>query len=407
VHRDVSPHNVFLTFDGQVKLLDFGIAKGLISRARTSTDVIKGKIRYMAPEQMCGEAVDRRADIFSAGVILWEIATSRRIWHGRSEVNVMHAVLNEGVPSPSSVEPTVAPELSDICMRALQRNPNDRYQTAVDFQSALEGYLERMGSRVSQKEIGKFLAKAFADTRARTREVIEAELKKSDETAETSSGRFAFPQTLVSLANSTESGSVEPVVAPHSPRRGWAALGAALGVGVIVAGVLIFHRPSQTAGASQPTASTATEALPTAIVSAAPSVDPAASASAAALTHTVQVQLATTPPGAALFLDGKRIDNPYAGTYPVDPTRHFVRAEASGYVSATTDIVLDRDVKLVLPLVQAKTAVNPRHVPATTTPATPQTPAVTPSPAPQTPGNCTPPFYFDAQGIKRLKPECL
>jgi serine/threonine-protein kinase len=407
VHRDVSPHNVFVTFDGQVKLLDFGIAKGLISRARTSTDVIKGKIRYMAPEQMCGEAVDRRADIFSAGVILWEIATSRRIWHGRSEVNVMHAVLNEGVPPPNTVEPTVAPELNEICMRALARAPGDRFQTAGDFQTALEGYLERMGSRVSQKEIGKYLAKAFAENRARTREVIEAELKKSEaDTAETSSGRFAFPAQLVSLSNGAESGSVEPVVAPQTPRRGWAALAAALAAGAIVSGVLIFHKPSQGAG-SQPSASTAADTLMTAAAPAPPTVDPAATASVAPV-HTVQVQLSTAPASAALFFDGKRIDNPFSGSYPADPLKHSLRAEAPGYISATSDIVLDRDVKLVLPLAMAKTAGNLRHQPATTAPAAPQTPAAPSPPAPPTNNsNCTPPFYFDAQGIKRLKPECL
>jgi serine/threonine protein kinase len=402
VHRDVSPHNIFVTFDGQVKLLDFGIAKGLISRAQTSTDVIKGKIRYMAPEQMAGEAVDRRADVFSAGVVLWEIAADRRIWHGRHDAVAMNAVLNEGVPPPRSVEPSVPPELNAICMRALARSPGDRYATAAELQAAVDGFLEVTGSKVTTKDVGKALAKVFAEKRAQTKEIIEAELKKSEEQPLTSSGRFALPSTLVSLATSSPTGSVD-VAPPKAPRRRWLAVGAATALVAVAAAAVLLpsSRSRSPAAKAEPTAnpSSASEAEPAA---------PSASTAAGAVTErTVRLQVKTTPQDvpAALFLDEKRLDaNPYSGTYAPDGERHVVRAEATGYAPASATVTLDNDVSLLLSLTKSSGRVVDRP-PRTTTAAAPAPASATPTvPANR---NCNPPFYFDAQGIKRLKVECL
>jgi serine/threonine-protein kinase len=407
VHRDVSPHNVFVTYDGQIKLLDFGIAKGIISRARTGTDVIKGKIRYMAPEQMCSESIDRRADVFSVGCILWEVATGKRIWQGRSEVNVMHAVLNEGVPSPRSVEPSVASKLDDICVRALARSPSDRYQTAAELQAAIDAFLEGMGSRVMPKDIGRYLTRVFAESRSRTKEVVEAQLKKPEDAAEKIGERFAFPTTLVSLAGGAEGGSVEPVVGPPSARRGWAALAGALAVGAAVGGALIVHPPSRGSTRVNRPGSNADVPAPATGESPASSAAKEAATPPAGSRRTVRVQLAATPPNATLLLDGKKVDNPFAGDLPADSATHLVRAEAPGYAAAFTDIALDRDVILVLPLATAKAAASPRRAPAIALPA-PSVTLAAPGPSAQEPSSdCTPPFYFDAQGIKRLKPECL
>src|SRR6185437_8026107 len=102
VHRDVTPHNVFITYDGQVKVVDFGIAKALNSSAETRTGVLKGKVAYMAPEQARGERCDRRADVFSVGVMLWEAATGRRLWKGVPDITILQRLLAGDIPRPRS-----------------------------------------------------------------------------------------------------------------------------------------------------------------------------------------------------------------------------------------------------------------------------------------------------------------
>jgi serine/threonine-protein kinase len=403
VHRDISPHNVFVTFDGQVKLLDFGICKGLISNGRTRTDVLKGKIRYMAPEQMCAETVDRRADIFSAGVILWEIATGERIWQARSEVNVMHAVLNEGVPAPRTVAPQVSPELNDVCVKALATAKEDRYQTAAELLAALDSLLDHMGSRVMLKHVGQFLATAFAESRARTKETIETELKRLDAgLTGPGSGRFTFPSRLVSLAPTTETASAGPLPAPAPRRARWIGLAGAVAAGAVVGGVLTLNRAPGAATPAPPASRTSQDPSVAPSTAQSPPATPSATEPA-----TVEVRIAATPAAAAIFVDGKPIDgNPYVGTFPRDGSHHTVRAEAPGYVAATADVVLDSDVKLMLPLSPVKgPALRPASPRASSSAAAPVATASAAPPPPNT--DCTPPFYFDAQGIKRLKPECI
>jgi len=138
VHRDVSPHNLFVTVEGQAKVLDFGIAKLERSMVETEVGTVKGKLRYMAPEQVAGDKLDRRADVYAAGVILWEALTGERMWKASSEGEIRARVLAGDLPMTETARPEVPEVLVRICRRALSRAPSDRHATARQLADELE-----------------------------------------------------------------------------------------------------------------------------------------------------------------------------------------------------------------------------------------------------------------------------
>ena len=173
VHRDVSPHNVFLTYDGQVKLVDFGVAKTLAASHHTRPGALKGKLAYMAPEQLQPVPVDRRADLFAVGVMLWEMLSGRRLWQGMNEVQIV-SQLAAGLPFPPlPSEAGLPPGLEEICERALDPNPDFRYQTAAEMEMDLERVL--IGAEDSHaRSLGRVVSLAFTAERAERQGLIEA-----------------------------------------------------------------------------------------------------------------------------------------------------------------------------------------------------------------------------------------
>lgn len=176
VHRDVTPSNVFITYDGQVKLVDFGIAKVFDSLNHTRVGVLKGKARYMAPEQITGVGIDRRADIYSAGVMLWEILTGGPIWHGRNETEILRRVSSGDIPLPPREAP---PVLQQICARAMAFHPDERYPTADALRVDLDGFLAQHMTPTRELGLGAAVSELFRDERAQIRQVIEAQLRGS------------------------------------------------------------------------------------------------------------------------------------------------------------------------------------------------------------------------------------
>ena len=164
VHRDVSPQNVFVTYDGQVKLVDFGVAKTLAASHHTRPGTLKGKLAYMAPEQLQRVEIDRRADLFAVGVMLWEMLAGRRMWYRMTEVEIVsHLAAGQPLP-PLPADAGRPPGLDAICARGAASDPNGRYDTAAEMEMDLESVLDRR-----RRFARAHLARSFRTRRERAR----------------------------------------------------------------------------------------------------------------------------------------------------------------------------------------------------------------------------------------------
>jgi serine/threonine protein kinase len=176
VNRDVSPSNVRMSYDGDVKLLDFGIAQALM-KFTSEIGILKGKFSYMSPEQIRGMPLDARTDVFSAGIILHEMLTTEKLFRGDTEFALMEKVRKAEVPPPSNFNRRVTPELDAISLKALARDVADRYQTAAQLAADLDGLIA--GYRFDPKELRQFMRqlfrKEYAHELEETQQALEAE----------------------------------------------------------------------------------------------------------------------------------------------------------------------------------------------------------------------------------------
>ena len=161
VHRDVSPSNILIGYDGSVKLVDFGLAKAALRSAKTRTGSLSGKAPYMSPELCTGTPIDRRSDVFALGIVLFELATSRRLFKGDNDFLTMAAIVEGEIHPPSTFRPDLPPRLDAIIMRALARAPVDRFQTANDLRAELESFAIESELRISAKPLADYMAKIF------------------------------------------------------------------------------------------------------------------------------------------------------------------------------------------------------------------------------------------------------
>jgi serine/threonine-protein kinase len=412
VHRDVSPSNIIVTFDGNVKVLDFGIAKAATSSHNTNTGELKGKIAYMSPEQMLGERViDRRADLFAVGVMIWEAAAGQRMWEGCNEVTIMRRVLNDDIPKLRDACPDVPEGLVRICDRALAVDRDNRYGSAGEIERDLDGVMAQLAETVKMKDIGRYVGSMFAEVRSKTRKVIEEQTRVA-ESDDASLEPVALGELLDGSATSGKVAS-PTVVSSRTPRFGRRPLWAALVALVLTAGGALFvTRRGHSAAQPIPAAATAASALPML------SDEPAREAP-----QLVDVALHGRPEAARFFWDGEPLaTNPVTRTLPRDGTQHAVRIEAPGYVSREVRVTLDHSATFEMDLERATPSspapptrtgtgrvaphlASPVSVPQGGSSSPPQ-PSLA-QPPPKLPTSCDPPFFLDDQGIRHPKPACL
>jgi serine/threonine protein kinase len=158
VHRDVSPHNVLLSEQGEVKLTDFGIAKAMNKREHTGTGVVKGKVAFMSPEQALGKPIDARSDLFSLGTMLYLMVTRTRPFEGPSDLETLLRVQQGNFPAPEEVSPDLPPEVAALISRAMRRDPGERYQSADEMLADIERVLRAAFRPVGQSELKRWLA---------------------------------------------------------------------------------------------------------------------------------------------------------------------------------------------------------------------------------------------------------
>jgi serine/threonine protein kinase len=173
VHRDVSTENLFVTYDGTTQVVDFGIAHARQRVHHTEAGQVKGTFPYMAPEQMTAGGVDRRVDIWALGTVLWELLTLRRLFMRDTDVNTMYAVLSSEIRPPSEYREGVSSELDEVVLKALHRNPDERWQTAREMGKALRRAVAKEPELIGPAEVADWMAELFPDGEARKQRLIE------------------------------------------------------------------------------------------------------------------------------------------------------------------------------------------------------------------------------------------
>src|SRR5580698_9065677 len=162
IHRDISPQNVLIGYEGEVKLIDFGIAKAAGKASTTQAGILKGKFGYMSPEQVRGLPIDKRSDIFAVGIVLYELLTGERLFVGETDFSTLEKVRNVEIVPPSSYNQKIPQELERLMMKALARDPEDRYSNAIDLHDDLQSFLYSIGEFYSRKDLASFMKKTFA-----------------------------------------------------------------------------------------------------------------------------------------------------------------------------------------------------------------------------------------------------
>jgi len=246
VHRDVSPSNVLLSFEGAVKLADFGVAKARTGMVSTEAGTLRGKLGYMSPEQCRGEAIDRRSDVYAVGVLLWEMLTGQRLHHGDSEIAIIHRIAREEAPSPRALRPDVPDDLERIVARALARGPAQRHPSAHALQAELEEHARQHRLATSARTVVALMHELFGDEEdaadAQAREATTRQFRGGG--SPMPDERHTLPtETIAPVGMAAPRSKPEPATEPEPPgptaprrRVPWAGVGLGLTLGLALGG---------------------------------------------------------------------------------------------------------------------------------------------------------------------------
>lgn len=323
VHRDVSPHNLFVTYDGTVKVVDFGIAKATSNVVATESGVLKGKVAYMAPEHAASGAVDRRSDIYSMGVVLWEMIAKKRLVKADTPAQLLNKVLTMEAPALSSVVPDVHPLLEVVVTRALQRDPDDRWPTALAMREALDAYIDTAPKKPRDTDLGERVATLFEDERAE----MVAKVRAHAQASAAGSSPQLPPARDSARRESTASGvrTGMPVVTstgPVEPPRRSPLVAIALVVSVISLGVALFvvvRGPAPAPTAPLVPAATAPPSPPPSALPPAPVAPSASTPTVSAVASATPAPPSVTAPSATVSPPRPLVAPPAASTPPVRP----------------------------------------------------------------------------------------
>ena len=349
VHRDVSPQNVFVTYEGDVKVLDFGIATAVQRLSHTEAGQLKGKFSYMSPEQSRGEPLDGRSDVFALGIVLYELSMQHTLFRRPSELMVLKAVCEEPIPRPTRDRADYPRRLEEVCLRALSRDRDARYQSMADFADALAPLAALDEPRA---ELRLEMDRLFDDRRDEKSQMLRRARARSsfDDFGSLPSSDV---DELVEMPQISIAPDEPPPPAETTARWRWGiAAAAALAIG---AGALIATSPRDIV-AQLPD-------LPRKPPQVAPQIAaaPHEAAPVPAPIDMVSLHIATTPTGATVVLDGiERGPTPVELRLPRADASVPLELHRTGFVAIARELPLDRDQDLSLALAPVKAKPTPR-----------------------------------------------